>query len=342
MGAGPAGLAAAVYAASEGLRTVVLEREAPGGQAGTASKIENYPGFHEGVSGMELTERALEQALRFGAELMLVNEIAGFKVGHPLVHYLLDGSEFAVHSEIIATGVAYRRLRAPGAEELTGRGVYYGSALTEAPEYRGKEVFVVGGGNSAGQLSLHLAQFARSVTIIVRGDALAQGMSKYLIDQLEAVDNVHIWFRTHLIEAEGEERLQALVLKRGDTETTVPADALFILIGQRPATDWAEGILARDERGFLLTGPDLPRGGPGWRLTRDPLPLETSSPGVFAAGDVRHGSINRVAWAVGEGAMAVQLVHQFLGKLMESDWESMKNLLPHPPPRVDIDMSDAA
>lgn len=339
VGAGPAGLTAAVYAASEGLRTLVIEREAPGGQAGTSARIENYPGFPEGISGMEFTERALKQALRFGAELILGNQVTGFKLGHPTIHYLADGSEFGVHSVIVATGVAYRRLDAPGVEELTGRGVYYGSALTEAAAYRGKEVWVVGGGNSAGQLALHLAGYARAVTMLVRGADLAQSMSRYLIDRLRATPNIRLWFGTKVLRAGGDDRLRSLVLDREGKELTVPADALFILIGQRPATQWAEGYIARDPQGFLLTGPDVPRGEGGWYLQRDPLPLETSGFGLFAAGDVRHGSINRVAWAVGEGAMAVQLVHHFLNKLMLADVESLFKQ-GRVPPRLDLDMTD--
>lgn len=341
IGAGPAGLTAAVYAASEGLRTLVIEREAPGGQAATSARIENYPGFPEGISGMEFTERALEQALRFGAELILGNQVTGFKLGHPTIHYLADGSEFGVHSVIVATGVTYRRLKAPGVEELTGRGVYYGSALTEAPAYRGKEVYVVGGGNSAGQLALHLAGYARTVTMLVRGAGLAQSMSRYLIDRLEETPNIRLWYGTQVVKAEGDDRLRALVLEREGAEVKVACDALFVLIGQRPSTQWAEGYIARDAQGFLLTGPDVPRGEGGWHLPRDPLPLETSGLGLFAAGDVRHGSINRVAWAVGEGAMAVQLVHHFLSKLMLADvaWLEKRGQTQS---RIDLDMSDRA
>jgi thioredoxin reductase (NADPH) len=335
LGAGPAGLTAAVYAASEGLRTIVIERDAPGGQAGTSSRIENYLGFPEGVSGQELTQRALRQAQRFGAEFLVVNEIAAVSTRHrdPFVLYLLDGTELRTRSAIVATGAAYRRLDAPGVEALTGRGVYYGAAMTEAIAYRDRDVFVVGGANSAGQAALHLAHYARAVTLLVRGAALEASMSAYLVDQIAATANIRVELRTQVARVEGDGRLEALVLRAGEArqERQVAADALFLMIGQRPATEWAAGGLARDHHGFLLTGRDLLDHQTGvqqrWCLPRDPLPLETSTPGLFAAGDVRHGSTKRVASAVGEGAMAIQLVHQYLRQLAAADAEPIARIV---------------
>jgi thioredoxin reductase (NADPH) len=336
IGGGPAGLTAAVYAASEGLRTIVIERDSPGGQAGTSSRIENYPGFPQGISGQELTDRALEQAERFGAELVVANEVvtADPLARAPFRVSLLDGSELRSHTAIVATGVAYRLLDAPGIADLTGKGVCYGAGVAEAPLYRGLDLFVAGGANSAGQAALYFAQFARHVTLLVRGASLTESMSDYLIKQLAGVENITIQYRTEVAAAVGTTRLEALRLRNLDTgaETYRPADGLAILIGHKPATGWAQGLLKRDAQGFILTGDDL-LGTPGrrgrrsrrpwWSLARDPLFLETSVPGVFVAGDVRHGSTKRVASAVGEGAMAVQLVHRYLGEFAAADVKAL-------------------
>jgi thioredoxin reductase (NADPH) len=331
VGGGPAGLTAAVYAASEGLRTIVLERDAPGGQAGSSARIENYPGFPDGISGLDLTERTYAQARRFETEFVLVNEVtaADPRARAPFRLGLLDGSELRSHAVLVATGVEYRLLEAPRVPELIGRGICYGSRVTEALLYRGTDMFIVGSGNAAGQAAVYTARYARQVTLLVRADSLARTMSHYLIQELEAVSNLTVRYHTEVASAEGSDRLEALVLRDVNTsiETRVPADGLAILIGQKPQTDWADGLLARDGQGFLLTGPDLataadpPWASPArsstgaggvWPLTRAPLFLETSVPGVFAAGDVRRGTPKRIASAVGDGAMAVQLVHQYL------------------------------
>jgi thioredoxin reductase (NADPH) len=317
VGAGPAGLTAAVYAASEGLNTVVLERVAPGGQAGTSSRIENYPGFPQGVSGAELTDGAHQQALRFGAEILVGVEIiraaphtdASFELS------LSGGGQFRARSGVIATGVAYRRLDAPGVEQLIGCGVSYGSAPARAAGHQDQDVVLVGGANSAGQAALHLAEYARSVTMIIRADSLEAGMSRYLVDRVSSHPKIIVLTGTGVIAASGQARLEHVtVADREGQQRELVADAMYVLIGGQPLTVGVEGWLRRDEGGYLMTGPDLHRDSQTawWPLTRDPLPLESSQPGVFVAGDVRHGSVKRVASAVGEGAMAIALLHTYL------------------------------
>ncbi|GAA1818858.1 response regulator [Luedemannella flava] len=317
IGGGPAGLGAAVYGASEGLRTVLVERMAVGGQAGQSSRIENYLGFPDGVSGDQLTDRARRQAAKFGAEVLAAREVTGLEVrGSARVVRFADGSEVAAHTVLLATGVAYRPLTAPGVAELTGRGVYYGSAATEAPECAGEDVYIVGGANSAGQAAVFFARHAARVTLLVRGDSLARSMSHYLIEQLAALPNVQTRTGTVVTEAHGDARLEAISVRDADGACeTLKAGHLFVFIGAQPPTDWLCAQVRRDEQGFVCTGADLlveGRRPPGWQLPRDPYHLETSVPGVFAAGDVRAGSVKRVASAVGEGAMAVNLVHRYL------------------------------
>jgi len=317
VGAGPAGLAAAVYAASEGLRTLVLEREAAGGQAGTTSMIRNYLGFPRGVSGADLAGRAREQALLFGAEFVYTQSARGLRAdGSDLLLTLGDGTETTSRALIVTTGVTYRRLDAPGIEPLVGAGVFYGAAVTEASAMTGKDVYVVGGANSAGQAAVHLARYAASATLLVRAQTPAAGMSDYLIKEIDRAGNITVRPRTQVVSAHGAGRLEELSLRDRERDRTerVPAEALFIMIGAEPRTDWLAGVVDRDQHGFLLTGADLATtaAGTGWSLPRPPLPMETSLPGVFAAGDVRHGSVKRVASAVGEGAVSVQFVHQYL------------------------------
>ena len=317
VGAGPAGLGAAVYAASEGLRTVLVERQATGGQAGQSSRIENYLGFPDGVSGAQLTERARRQALKFGAELLSTREVVGLDVaGSTRVVRFGDGSSIRAHTTVLATGVTYRRLDAPGLDELNGRGVFYGSAATEAPACAGDDIYIVGGANSAGQSAVYFARYARRVHMLIRGDDLGRSMSKYLADQLSGIDNIEVHPCTEVVGGEGAEHLERLTLRDVRTEQTRDVDTswLFIFIGAEPRTDWLD-TLTRDGRGFIVTGPDLLVDGrrpPGWSLPRDPYHLESSVAGVFAAGDVRAESVKRVASAVGEGAMAVSLVHRYL------------------------------
>ncbi|MCW5890709.1 MAG: FAD-dependent oxidoreductase [bacterium] len=320
VGAGPAGLAAAVYGASEGLKVAVVEHEAPGGQAGTSSRIENYLGFPAGLSGADLARRALAQARRFGAEMLLSNAEAVRIDGPYRFVRLSDGTEVSCHALLVASGVTYRAHEARGVQELTGVGVYYGAALTEAIEYRDADVFVVGAGNSAGQGALFLAQTSRSVTLLCRGDSIAASMSHYLVERLEQTPNVTLRTRMVLDAAHGDHRLEAVTLRdvRTGTAERLRADAVFIYIGAVPCTDWLGGCVVRDARGFVLTGRDLPpsaeRPTP-WPLVREPFLTETSLPGVFAAGDVRCGSVKRVASAVGEGSITVQFVHQHLAQL---------------------------
>jgi thioredoxin reductase (NADPH) len=320
VGAGPAGLAAAVYGASEGLQTLVLEPSAPGGQAGSSSMIRNYLGFPHGLSGDELTLRAFEQAWLFGAETVLAQAATGLAArGADRVVRLSDGSEVAARAVILATGVAWRRLGVPALEALAGSGVFYGAAGTEARAMRGEDVFVVGAGNSAAQAAVHLARYAASVTIVAIEHDLGEHMSDYLVREIEAVPNIHVRLHQQVVDGRGQTRLEALTLRdtdSGATETTT-ASAVFVLIGAEPRTDWLEGVVQRDQRGYVLTGRDLAGTGgapAGWPPERAPLLLETSLPGVFAAGDVRYRSVKRVASAVGEGAIAVQLVHEYLAE----------------------------
>ncbi|MEU6461644.1 FAD-dependent oxidoreductase [Streptomyces sp. NPDC046976] len=318
IGGGPAGLGAAVYGASEGLRTVLVERSATGGQAGQSSRIENYLGFPDGVSGAQLTDRARRQAGRFGAEILTAREVTALETGGAArVVRFADGTAIAAHSVILATGVQYRQLEAEGCTDLTGCGVYYGSALTEAAGCQGQDVYVVGGANSAGQAAMYLARGAKSVTLLVRGADLSASMSYYLIQQITEAPNIEVRCRTVVDAAHGAGHLEQLTLRHTGTGETERVDAqwMFVFIGAAPLTDWlGEGVL-RDERGFILAGPDLtPDGTPpaGWELDRPPYHLETSVPGVFVAGDARAESAKRVASAVGEGAMAVMLVHRYL------------------------------
>ncbi|MFI1000233.1 FAD-dependent oxidoreductase [Streptomyces galbus] len=318
IGGGPAGLGSAVYGASEGLRTVLVERSATGGQAGQSSRIENYLGFPDGVSGAQLTDRARRQAAKFGAEILTAREVTGLEVnGAARVVRFSDGSAIAAHSVILATGVSYRQLTAPGCDTLTGCGVYYGSALTEAPACQGQDVYIVGGANSAGQAAMYLAKGAKSVTLLVRGPDLSASMSHYLIQQIEEAPNISVRARTVVEAAHGPERLEQLTLRDVDTGESELVDAqwLFVFIGAAPLTDWLDGTVLRDPRGFILAGPDLTADGrppAGWELDRPPYHLETNVPGVFVAGDARAESAKRVASAVGEGAMAVMLVHRYL------------------------------
>jgi thioredoxin reductase (NADPH) len=318
VGAGPAGLGAAVYGASEGLRTVLVEGEATGGQAGQSSRIENYLGFPDGVSGAQLTDRARRQALKFGAEILSARQVVAMDAaGSGRVLRFGDGSSITAHTVVLATGVSYRRLGAPGLERFTGAGVFYGSSVTEAHTCSGEDVYMVGGANSAGQAAVYLSRYAHRVHMLVRRGDLAGSMSSYLIDQIEGTDNivVHPW--TEVVGAKGDDHLQRLTLRdarSGETET-VRTSWLFVFIGAEPRTDWLEGVVERDARGFVITGPDLLQEGrrpANWPLPRDPYHLECSVPGVFAAGDVRATSLKRVASAVGEGAMAIALAHRYL------------------------------
>jgi thioredoxin reductase (NADPH) len=321
IGGGPAGLGAAVYGASEGLRTVLVERTATGGQAGQSSRIENYLGFPDGVSGAQLTDRARRQAAKFGAEVLTTRDVTSLEVkGSARRVTFADGTAIDAHAVILATGVAYRQLDAPGLDTFTGRGVYYGSALTEASACLGQDIYIVGGANSAGQAAVYLSRHAKSVTILVRGRSLESSMSYYLIKQIEDLPSIRVQHCTEVIGAAGTDHLESLTLRNtadGSTET-VDAQLLFLFIGAAPRTEWLDGTVRRDDKGFVLTGPDLTTAGerlPGWELDRLPYHLETSVPGVFVAGDVRAESAKRVASAVGEGAMAVMLVHRYLERL---------------------------
>ncbi|MDZ8090068.1 MAG: FAD-dependent oxidoreductase [Nostoc sp. DedQUE12b] len=321
VGAGPAGLAAAVYGASEGLSTVLIEREAPGGQAGTSSRIENYLGFPVGLSGTDLARRGVTQARRFGVEILTPQVVAGVRLEDPYrILQLADGSEISCHALLVATGVSYRWLNVPGAEKLTGAGIYYGAAMTEAIACTNEEVYLVGGANSAGQAAMHFSKYASKVIMLVRGESLSLSMSQYLIDQIAATENIKVCTGCSVVEVKGEEYLEAITIAHantGETET-VPARSLFIFIGASPKTDWLDGVIHRDAQGFIITGPDLVHNGKsprGWPLERSPFLLETNIPGIFAAGDVRYGSIKRVASGVGEGSIAIQFVHRYLSNV---------------------------
>ena len=320
VGSGPAGLAAAVYAASEGLRTVMVERDAPGGQAGQSAAIENYLGFPKGVSGADLTHRAVAQASRFGAETVLARDVVGLEQRGPVYAVrLADGGEVETRAVLVATGVAYRRLEAEGADELGSRGVYYGASASEAAQCRGQVVHVVGAANSAGQAVLNFAKVASRVVMLVRADRLEDSMSEYLVARIRAADNVEVRFRTEVVAAHGDGHLESVTLVDRETgeERDEPTNWLFVFIGALPRTDWLGDAVVRDSKGFLVTGPDLqlPEHAGRWPLARGPYALETSMPGVFAAGDVRLDSMKRVASAVGEGAMSVYLVHRYLASV---------------------------
>ena len=321
VGGGPAGLAAAVYGASEGLHTVIIEKEAPGGQAGMSSRIENYLGFPTGLSGGDLARRAVVQAQRFGVEILSPQEAVGMRTeGSYRILKMADGNEISCHALMIASGVQWRRLDAPGIDRLQGAGIYYGGGSTEALSCKGETVYIIGGANSAGQAAMNFAKFAERVVILVRGDSLSSTMSQYLIEQIERTPNISLWKHASVIEAHGDSHLEEISVLCSDTKTVerVPASAMFIFIGALPSTSWLNDIVERDERGFILTGPDLFWDGnrpKGWTLERDPFLLETNIPGLFAVGDVRHGSVKRVASGVGEGSVAVQFIHQYLSKV---------------------------
>jgi thioredoxin reductase (NADPH) len=314
VGAGPAGLAAAVYASSEGLSALVVERESIGGQAGSSARIRNYLGFARGVSGAELAQRAFQQAWVFGTNFLLMRDVTGLRTdegGHVLT--ISDGSEVRARSVILATGVTYRRLDIPALERLSSIGVFYGSSPSEASRFTGGHVYVVGGGNSAGQAAVHLSRFADRVTMVVRAATLASSMSQYLRNEIDAIPCIDVRLSTEVVDGAGEDRLEQLTLQSGGTTASVPADALFLLIGARPHTEWLPAAVARDGQGFVVTGVDVAgdRAATGWRLERPPLMFETSVPGVFAVGDVRAQSVKRVASAVGEGSVVIQQVHQY-------------------------------
>jgi thioredoxin reductase (NADPH) len=321
VGGGPAGLAAAVYGASEGLHTVIVEREAPGGQAGMSSRIENYLGFPTGLSGGDLARRAVVQAQRFGVEILSPQEALGVRTEASYrILKLADGVEISCHALMIATGVQWRRLEAPGIDRLQGAGVYYGGGATEALSCKNEIVYVVGGANSAGQAAMNFAKYAGRVVILVRGQSLSSTMSQYLIDQVKQTPNIQVWAHASVAEAHGETHLEEISVLCSDTKKVerVPASAMFIFIGALPRTEWLGDLIERDDRGFILTGPDLIRDGErpkGWTLERDPFLLEANVPGIFAVGDVRHGSVKRVASGVGEGSVAVQFIHQYLSKV---------------------------
>ncbi|MFK8184958.1 MAG: FAD-dependent oxidoreductase [Phormidesmis sp.] len=317
VGGGPAGLAAAVYGASEGLRTVLIEREAPGGQAGTSSRIENYLGFPVGLSGDDLARRAVTQAKRFGVEILTPQAATDLRIEDDYrIVTLSDGNEISCHALILALGVSWRRLNVPGIQEFTGAGVYYGAAKTEAPACSGEEIYVVGGANSAGQAAMYFSKYARKVNILVRGESLVKSMSQYLIEQIEGTDNIEVMPFHSVKEAQGDTRLEKIVVEDSQAGTlkTFPTNYLFIFIGATPSTEWLGDDVQRDQRGFICTGPDI-TAERGWPLARDRFLLETDVPGIFAVGDVRHNSVKRVASSVGEGSICVQFVHRHLANL---------------------------
>jgi thioredoxin reductase (NADPH) len=299
----------------------MVEREAPGGQAGLSSRIENYLGFPSGLSGADLARRAVAQARRFGVEIVSPQEAMGIRVEGPYRNVQLsDGNQLSCHALLLAMGVQWRKLDVPGLERLQGAGVYYGGGTTEAISCRGEDVYIIGGANSAGQAAMFFSRYAQRVVMLVRGDSLAATMSQYLIDQIKGVDNIHVEYCTRVIEVHGDDHLEQISIQCDQTNdvSKVPAAALFIFIGAEPRTSWLDGTVERDGRGFVMTGPDLMREGKrpkGWSLERDPGLLETNVPGIFAVGDVRHGSIKRVASGVGEGSIAIQFVHQYLSKV---------------------------
>ena len=321
VGGGPSGLAAAVYGASEGLKTVIIEREAPGGQAGLSSRIENYLGFPSGLSGGDLARRAVTQAKRFGVEIISPQEATGVRIEGPYrIVKLHGGGEISCHAVLLAMGVQWRKLDVPGIDKLQGAGVYYGAGTTEAMSCRDEDVYVVGGANSAGQAAMYFSKFARRVVMLVRGESLNATMSQYLIDQIKQTENIAVEYRSQVVEVFGEERLTEIAINcsiSGET-TRVPASSLFIFIGAMPNTDWLNGVVERDDKGFILSGADLKVNGklpPKWTADRDPGLLETSVPGIFVVGDVRKGSVKRVASGVGEGSIAIQFVHQYLANV---------------------------
>jgi len=321
VGGGPAGLAAAVYGASEGLRTVIIEREAPGGQAGLSSRIENYLGFPSGLTGSDLARRAVAQAKRFGVEILSPQEATGIRVDGPYRYLkLADGSEISSHVLLLAMGVQWRTLGVPGIDRLQGAGVYYGGGTSEAIACRGETVYIIGGANSAGQAAIHFSKFAEKVVMLVRGTSLASTMSHYLIEQIEQTPNIEVWTQSSVVGVQGDSRLSGITVKCAPTGETkdLPATSLFIFIGALPRTEWLGSLVERDSHGFILSGPDLIRDGKkpaSWTLDRDPGLLETNVPGIFVVGDVRHGSVKRVASGVGEGAVVVQFMHQYLAKV---------------------------
>ena len=319
IGGGPSGLAAAVYGASEGLTTLLIERQAPGGQAGMSSNIENYLGFPAGLSGSNLARRAVTQAVKFGVEILTPQEVMGIRIDGPYRYVELnDGKEISCHALLITTGVSYRKLDLPGVERLTGAGVYYGASMGEAISFKNEDVFMIGGANSAGQAAIHFSKYAKTVTLVVRGDSLDKSMSHYLIHQINETSNIHVLLNSQVCEVHGKDRLESITIKNTQTgqPKTVLSTVLYIFIGAVPHTDALVGLIERDEDGFILTGQDLMGGGRqrprNWTLERQPMLLETNVPGIFAAGDVRHGSTKRVATGVGEGSLAVQLIYQYL------------------------------